>query len=130
MKWFAPILVVGLFSGKLFAQDCRCESVDGSVESIFDADTQNGQHMRLRFEEDPVTMKTKLGFLCTDATATVNQAKLWMPQHGHGSSPTKLVAAGRCTRIEKINFVMEGPWEIRVTLSDGDKGTFTVDVTK
>ena len=131
MKWLISILSISLVSGELRAQECRCNSIEGSIESVFDTVTQKGHQLRLRFESDPVTTKSKLAFLCTDSAASPSQAKLWMPDMGHGSSPTKLVAAANsCTRVEKINFLMEGAWEIRIKLSDNDIGTFNFDVNK
>lgn len=127
---FFVILASISLSGKSFAQECRCNSIENSVESIYEADTTAGRHMRLRFEANPATTQTTLGFLCLDPDIAVSQARLWMPDMGHGSSPTRLVTAGNaCTRIERVNFIMDGLWEIHVRLSDNDAGTFSFDVT-
>lgn len=130
MRTSVFLLVVTLgFAGKSFAQECRCESVENSTQSIYEIDSDAGRHMKLRFEADPVTTDTKLGFLCVDPDTPVSLAKLWMPDMGHGSSPTRLVPAGNaCTRIERVNFLMDGVWEIRVRLNDNDAGTFSFDV--
>jgi len=126
---FFILLASTTLAGKSFAQECRCQSIENSVESIYEVDTAAGRQMKLRFEADPVTRQTTLGFLCVDPDTAVSQARLWMPKHGHGSSPTRLVPAGNaCTRIERVNFVMDGLWEIRVRLSDNDTGTFSFDV--
>jgi hypothetical protein len=126
---FYILLASTTLAGKSFAQECRCKSIENSVESVYEVDTASGRHMKLRFEADPVTRQTTLGFLCVNPDTAVSQARLWIPEHGHGSSPTRLVAAGNaCTRIERVNFVMTGLWEIRVRLSDNDAGTFSVDV--
>jgi hypothetical protein len=120
-----------LFSSKIMAEECRCQSIAGSSESIFKMESVTGHHLQLRFEANPVTTKTALAFLCTDYPAQVTQAKLWMPDMGHGSGPTKLTSIGdTCTKVEKINFLMDGTWEMRVKLSDNDSGVFSFDVTE
>ena len=79
----------------------------------------------------------------TDAPIALNDqlgVELWMPDMGHGSSPTKIVAVtdgqGRALagvyRISKMYFVMAGSWDVRLHLTAAD-GTsqmkaFSVDV--
>ena len=113
--------------------ECTCEkSTDGS-DTVIDITSTNGTSMTMRFAANPVTRQTKLAFLCAGDENTaenkVTEAKLWMPAHGHGSSPTTLVAVSKtCTRVEKVSFIMLGDWEIRTTFANGDKGVFPVEV--
>ena len=59
---------------------------------------------------------------------------LYMPEMGHGSSPTKVEKIPQTNRykVSKIFFTMPGTWEVRVTLKseDGAKETqsFKVDI--
>ena len=134
MSFLHRMAVLGIFlalAGRAYAQECNCNSVEGSTESIFEADTVHGKHLKLRFEVNPVTTATRLGFLCVDPQQAVSLAKLWMPDMGHGSSPTRLVPVGTgCTRVERMNYLMEGTWEVRVTLTDNDTGTLSFDVER
>ena len=131
MRSFIAALILFSSSNPIYAQECRCQSVAGSTESVYQTVTASGRHMQLRFEANPLTIDSNLGFLCVDPNAQISVAKLWMPDMGHGSSPTRLVRAGdACTKVERVSFVMEGTWEIRVSLADGDAGTFSLDVAQ
>lgn len=70
--------------------------------------------------------------VCGQQALEFRSATLWMPEHGHGSAPTRLVAdaqsQGRCVWIEDVEFVMPGNWEIRVQLGAQDLGVFRLQV--
>ncbi|MFI5390863.1 MAG: FixH family protein [Bacteriovoracales bacterium] len=55
------------------------------------------------------------------------KVSLFMPEMGHGSSPTKVekIPGGNIYKISKVFFTMPGIWEVRVTLriEDGPKET-------
>lgn len=96
---------------------------------IIKATSEKGRSLTLDFAPEKVTKANKEALFCSNPGVKASSAKLWMPEHGHGSTPTKLVEKeNSCTNIEKINFTMTGEWEIRVVLEDDDKGVFTVDV--
>jgi len=129
---FTASIVAGTglaFAAPGLASECSCEqSTDGS-DTVVEVTSTNGAEMTLRFAANPVTRQVKLAFLCVNPGAKVTLAKLWMPGHGHGSSPTTLVpVTDTCTRVERVNFVMLGEWEIQTTLEGGDKGTFPFEV--
>ena len=86
--------------------------------------------LTLEFASENVTRQTHTGILCTHPEATISTVKLWMPMHGHGSTPTTLTPSqtAGCSDISRINFTMLGEWEIRVKFSDGDDATFDVEV--
>ena len=72
---------------------------------------------------------TETAVVCGVEPVSFKQVKLWMPAHNHGSSPTSLTAiSDRCARVDELNFVMPGSWELRVLTTDGDKAVFVVDV--
>lgn len=90
-----------------------------------------GRDMDLNFSQDVVTSAVKTAVVCTGQGIDISQAKLWMPDMGHGSSPTALVRQDDfCTRVDRLNFLMPGDWELRVTLVDGDSGVFTFNVAE
>lgn len=64
--------------------------------------------------------------ICSTPAKPVTLAKLWMPEHGHGSARTRLVAAGNCTKVTRMVFTMDGDWDIQLTFEDGDKGVVHV----
>lgn len=41
---------------------------------------------------------------------------IWMPDHGHGSSPVIVRSVGDVYIAEKIYFIMAGRWEVRISL--------------
>jgi len=65
---------------------------------------------------------------------------LWMPDMGHGSRPVKieraLGASGNVLpgiyQISKMSFMMNGPWEVKVTLKDAEGNsetqTFAIEI--
>lgn len=126
---FATLAVLS-FAPNAFAQECSCDET-GSPETILTAESTGGRELRLRFAADPVTTQTDVGYLCHDPAGTVSLARLWMPAHGHGSAPTRLVRVrGHCTRVERVRFSMAGGWELQVSYDDGDTGTFSLDVRR
>jgi hypothetical protein len=97
----------------------------------FTANSAAGRSMTLNFSQDVVTSSVKSAVVCSEPAAELSLAKLWMPDMGHGSSPTTLVRQDdRCTRVDRLNFLMSGVWELRVTHNDGDTGVFTFDVVE
>ncbi len=54
---------------------------------------------------------------------------LWMPSMGHGSSPVKVnrISAG-IYEITDVYFIMEGDWEIRIKLDNGDEASFPYNI--
>lgn len=92
-------------------------------------ESEQGRTFTLTYDGEGWTRSVKSAVLCADEPAAFSVFKLWMPDHGHGSTPTKIsVVDMTCAKIEKINFVMLGEWELRVATSDGDKASFLVDV--
>lgn len=58
---------------------------------------------------------------------------LWMPMHGHGSSPTAIEKLGQEVGVYKVSnmyFTMGGSWEVRVNLkySNGREETLALPV--
>lgn len=97
------------------------------------ATSQMGLAVTLTFETDTITDETTSAVFCLVDTSVpavaVQSAKLWMPEHGHGSSPTTITASGtHCTTITRLNFVMSGQWEVRMKLEGGDAVAIPVDV--
>ena len=91
---------------------------------------QSTRGRALTFETDgPLTTSTAAGNVCADSSATFSTFKLWMPDMGHGSTPAKLTPINdHCARVDDINFLMEGGWQLQVTTGDGDRANFDVTV--
>lgn len=126
-------IALAMSSGAVLAdQTCTCESAgDDAVETILEVDTTEGKHLKLRFEAEPITTHADKAYLCIDPATAITRAKLWMPDMGHGSGPTRLSSnVEGCTVVDRIGFLMAGAWELQVTLSDGDAGTFAVAVAE
>jgi hypothetical protein len=95
----------------------------------FSMTTQAGRAFTMDVGTDRVTGETRDVTICGDRIESIKRVKLWMPEHGHGSTPTQVgpVTEG-CRIISKVNFTMPGEWAVRVELVDGDTGAFLVDV--
>ncbi len=118
------------FAIEASATECRCQSVPGSSETVLQGTSTSGTKIQLRFEASPVKTTTNLAFMCTDPTAVVSLVKLWMPDMDHGSAPTRLVRSGNCTRIERINFIMSGVWDLQIKLDNADPATLSLSVVR
>lgn len=111
------------------AEDCSCADADG--KTVVEATTRGQRALKMRFDGAPVTRATRTASLCSEPGGKVTLAKLWMPDMGHGSSPTRLTAVTpTCTRVERISFVMDGGWDIQVSFDDGDAGTVSLEVAE
>lgn len=109
---------------------CGAQSFAGTLT----ATSLQGRILTLTFPTDRITSHTAIATFCLSdssaASVALTSAKLWMPQHGHGSSPTALTpTTSHCTEISRINFVMTGDWDIRIKLADSDSAAFVVEVT-
>ena len=118
------------FATQSSAEECRCESVLDSSETILQGTSEAGTKIQLRFEASPVKTTTNLAFMCTDPAAAVSLVKLWMPDMDHGSAPTRLVSSDNCTRIERINFIMPGVWDLQIKLDNADPATLSLSVVR
>lgn len=116
-------------AGSANAGECSCEARGG--DTVLSLASEAGKALLLRFPTAGITTATGEAQLCSDVDATVTLAKLWMPEHGHGSRPTILTAASpRCTLVERVRFSMTGGWEIQVSFDDADKAVFAFDVAR
>lgn len=112
------------------AADCSCAATT-SPETIQEIRSTNGRLLTLRIPAAPVSMLSDLGYVCQDPAGSISLARLWMPEHGHGSGPTRLVPErSDCTRVERMRFSMPGAWEIQLRFNDGDTGTFSLEVVR
>ena len=114
---FKALAVVGLLTAT------------GAFAATFSMTSRAGKNFTLETDQDRVTEATESFSLCGDSVADVKKVKLWMPQHGHGSSAVTVGAVqDGCRELTEVNFTMTGSWEVRVELTDGDSGKFDVDV--
>ncbi len=44
---------------------------------------------------------------------------LWMPEHGHGSSPVQVTGDGGEYEVSEVYFIMPGNWDIHVQIKSG-----------
>lgn len=100
-----------------------------AMAAEFSMATRGGKAFSLETAAEQVTQGTKDFVICGEGIETLAKVKLWMPEHGHGSSAVQIgpVSEG-CRLITRVNFTMLGLWEVRVELSDGDSGAFALDV--
>jgi hypothetical protein len=102
---------------------------EGLATSTKVAQGNMGTSGALHFSEDKVTASTQSALFCSNEKSALNEALLWMPDMGHGSSPTSLLPADdNCFEVNNLDFFMTGNWEVRVTLASGEKIAFVVPV--
>jgi hypothetical protein len=100
-----------------------------SKAAEFSMSTRGGKVLTLETAADQVTQKTTDFVICGETVDAITKVKLWMPEHGHGSSAVQLGATSEgCRVVTKVNFTMRGLWEVRIELNDGDTGAFELDV--
>lgn len=94
-------------------------------------ETAGGKQFRLESSEPRITTRTDQLLLCGPAIDAVTFVKLWMPNHGHGSTPVQLSeAGGQCRALTRVNFTMPGTWDVVVKLKGQDSGVFSVPVSR
>jgi hypothetical protein len=102
-------------------------------EVKFSLESNGGATMDLFFP-DKVTLDTATARLCTTKSEKLVEAKLWMKMgngHEHGSTPTKIKKlANNCWKIDDLNFLMAGKWQIIMKFDDQDGGTFLIPVAR
>lgn len=75
--------------------------------------------------QETLTMDIVSAEICGDKTEDISEVELWMPHHGHGSSPTTLSEGeDNCIIVDDIEFTMPGHWELSISYSDEDKAVF------
>jgi hypothetical protein len=100
-----------------------------ALASSYMMTTEAGRVFTMDVGTERVTGATKEVTICGDRIESIKRVKLWMPEHGHGSTPTQIGPVNEgCRVISKVNFTMPGEWDVRVELVDGDSGAFMVDV--
>lgn len=91
----------------------------------------DGKVAYIALMSDKITTETAMAAVCTNGSASLSSAKLFMVKHGHGSSPTSLESlSDGCVQVNDIEFTMPGEWEIRLRFTDKDTATFTVNVAR
>ena len=104
-----------------------CFTQQVALAEVLTAQSTRGRNLRFETTDQQFTTHTKTGVVCADSATTYTKFKLWMSEHGHGTTPTTITAIDdRCARIEKMNFVMSGTWDLQVTMSDGDTAVIPV----
>lgn len=112
----------------LGAETCQCVPQSPEFSLVKGSSPVNGP-FELLFDQKVGARGVYQGSLCTSPSQEVAQIKLWMPDMGHGSSPTALeVVNDRCIRVTKINFMMAGLWEIRLVYKDGSMAQTSLEV--
>ncbi len=94
--------------------------------------SEQGKALTLVFASERVTRQTEAARLCSEPSASIDEAVLWMPAHEHGSGPTSLARApDGCTEIADVDFMMLGLWEVQVHFpDDGDRAVFEVQIER
>ena len=100
-------------------------------EVIVAATSVRGRTLKVTFAQGPIATDSRDAVVCSEPRSALMEAKLWMPSMGHGSTPTRIVPlADGCTKVERLNFVMGGAWELQIKFADADKGVFAFDVAE
>ena len=133
--WYSGKVVFGVFS--------VLASTVGSAHAEKETVSQNGVTLTIGYfagggedgsgapTQEP-GLDVERARVCAEKPKALTSAVLWMPDHGHGSSPTRVVAdaaaSGRCFWIEDVEFIMPGDWEIRLQFADDDRAVFKLHI--
>lgn len=119
-----------VWSLSALAKDCHCEQLF-TADTVFSGHSRQGRGLRLRIPFSPVTTESGLAYLCHEPSGVLAQARLWMPEHGHGTAPTRLLPmSASCTRIERMRLSMAGTWELQLRYTDGDLALLSFEVQR
>lgn len=127
------VLTARLSGGEslVFSVPVGAQSPYSTAETFMSASAQAQGSVTVVLPAAPVTTRTRTAVVCAAGQATLTQARLWMPAHGHGSSPTTITPrADGCFQVERLNFVMTGEWELQTTWSGGAAGAVRFNVVR
>ena len=68
------------------------------------------------------TVDVEQAVLCPQEPVTFEDVHLWMQmgEHGHGTSPVRVVETdGLCVIVKQMNFLMAGKWQLRFKTEKG-----------
>ena len=104
--------------------------VAGSLDDgVFTATSSEGTFGTIQFEQFPLDTKTDSFLFCSNSLTPPKEAQLWMPDMGHGSSPTQITSHSEiCSEVSAVDFFMPGNWEIRTELENGEKFAFALAI--
>jgi hypothetical protein len=112
----------------LFARSNVCASVEWTTA----INSQDEASFDLKFWTKDQGNSTQGPFAKPSSIVFV---KLWMTSMGHGSSPTLVSEVSEGVyRVSRVNFIMAGPWDIRLQLRTEnpttiiDEATISLDV--
>jgi hypothetical protein len=124
----ASALGFGPWAGPVLAQACQCMP-PGPDATLLSGNSATWGPFEMLFDQKVAGRGVYLASLCATPAQEITQVKLWMPDMGHGSSPTTLeLANGGCTRVSKVNFMMPGLWEIHLIYRDGSMALTSIEV--
>lgn len=141
MKFLNYAALLGSFvapSAFAAAPNCARQTQNGQHVMVCTGTSDQHKQMTLTFPGDRITMQSDTAVFCSTPNAAIDTAVVWMDMggSGHTSGPTTLTADGVCTKIDDIEFLMNGTWQIKVHFpdangnnSDDDKGIVNVSVT-
>ena len=116
------VIKIGAMIGMLFLSRW-------SYAETFEFSSVSGKKLVLTSDDEFFSEASSGAKLCSNVPTEFKKVKLWMPDHGHGSTPTSLVKIDEyCTRVEKLNFVMSGNWDFQISFSDGDRASQIVGI--
>lgn len=126
-------MVIAAGNAALASAETTCESVEPARTSVIcRTSSEQGKEMTLSIDGDRVTRQTVAARFCSVPNASIDEARLWMPEHEHDSGVTRLTrTADGCTEIADVEFLMLGLWEVQIHFpDDGDRGVFEVQVVR
>ena len=88
-----------------------------------------GTTVAITFPSPSVSSSTTTATVCVDSDRAIEEVAPWMPDMGHGTSPTRVTRLSpTCHAVEDLDLFMPGPWEFRVRLASGETVAVPVNV--
>lgn len=124
----ALALVANIYGAVALAEPCQCGSRTPDDSYMAGSSDVWGPY-EILFDQKVRGRGIYKASLCSSQTIQISSVKLWMPDMGHGSSPTALeFADDQCIKVSKVNFMMPGMWEVQVIYKDGSIARSTIEV--
>lgn len=100
-------------------------------EVVLFAKSEAGVSISVAIKSPKLTTDVAQAVVCMNGLEPLVEFKLFMVEHGHGSSPTAVSAlADGCFQVDDIEFTMPGKWQLRMTIGEEDSATLNVNVVR
>lgn len=93
------------------------------------ATASEGATVAITFPSPGISTATTTASVCADSDRAIEEVAPWMPDMGHGTSPTRVTRLSpTCHAVEELDLFMPGSWEFRVRFNSGEMAAVPVNI--